>query len=248
MIRARRVDWFNTWFSGHARSRIRNTFGEVRVRGLDAAQKVAAEGPVLVVSNHTSWWDPLVALHVSTHMLGMAGHAMMDAKNLRRLPFFALVGGFGVELGNSKDGAAVIRYAAELLDAPKNLVWVFPQGAERPIHERPLGFRRGAGEIARIAPKAKVLPIGLHYEFGGMERPTLWVSFGDVVISEQDAEKNRAAQEQAVTVEMDRIERVMGHSGREFATYWKSPAPIVGLAMERMLAMMTGWWVSTRGG
>ncbi len=244
MIRARRVNWFNTWFSGHARSRIRNTFGEVRAHGLDAAQKVAAEGPVLVVSNHTSWWDPLVALHVSTHMLGLAGHAMMDAKNLRRLPFFGLVGGFGVELGNPKDGAAVIGYAAELLETPNNLVWVFPQGAERPIHERPLGFRRGAGEIARLAKNARVLPIALHYEFGGSEQPTLWLSFGDVVASTQDTAQNQAAQEQSVTVELERIEKALGHkSGLEFVTYWKRPKPLVGMAMERVLAMMTGWWV-----
>src|SRR5690349_14741241 len=122
MIRAQRVGWFNAWFSGHARSRIRNTFGAVRVRGLDKARAHAAESPLLVVSNHTSWWDPLVALHVSTHMLGTSGHALMDAKNLRRLPFFALVGAFGADLDNPADGAAVIRYAARLLETPNHLV------------------------------------------------------------------------------------------------------------------------------
>lgn len=246
MIRARRVNWFNAWFSGHARSRIRDTFGAVRVRGLEAARKHASAGSVLLVSNHTSWWDPLVALHVSTHLLGLAGHAMMDAKNLRRLPFFALVGGFGVELGNHEDGVAAIRYAAELLETPQNLVWVFPQGAERPIHERPLGFKRGAGEIARMAPKARVLPLGLQYEFGGVEKPTLWLSFGDVVPTGQDAGKNRTAQEEAVTTELERIEGAIGGSGAgEFATYWRMKDSAVGMAMERALAMMTGW--SVRG-
>jgi len=247
MIRARRVGWFNAWFSGHARSRIRNTFGEVRVRGLDRAKEYAGSAPLLVVSNHTSWWDPLVALHVSTHMLATAGHAMMDAKNLRRLPFFAMVGAFGVDLDNPADGAAVIRYAARLLDTPQNLVWVFPQGTERPIHERPLGFRAGSGEIARVAKKAKVLPVGLRYEFGGVERPTLWLSFGEVVAAGRDPGKNRAAQEEAVTAEMDRIEKALGGAGAgDFATYWRMKESAVGMAMERALAMMTGWWVGGR--
>jgi 1-acyl-sn-glycerol-3-phosphate acyltransferase len=238
------VGWFNAWFCGHARSRIRTTFGEVRVRGLDAARVHASSAPLLVVSNHTSWWDPLVALHVSTHMLGTAGHAMMDAKNLRRLPFFALVGAFGVDLDNPGDGAAVIRYAARLLEMPNNLVWVFPQGTERPVTERPLGFRAGSGEIARVAKKAKVLPVGLRYEFGGAERPTLWISFGEVVPAIRDAAKNRALQEEAVTTEMDRIEKaVRGEGAEEFATYWRMPANFVGLAMERTLAVMTRWWV-----
>jgi 1-acyl-sn-glycerol-3-phosphate acyltransferase len=244
MIRARRVGWFNAWFCGHARSRIRNTFGEVRVRGLETARAYAAEAPLLVVSNHTSWWDLLVALHVWTHMLGTAGHAMMDAKNLRRLPFFALVGAFGVDLDNAADGAAVIRYAARLLEAPGNLVWVCPQGAERPITERPLGFRAGSGEIARVAKKAKVLPVGIRYEFGGTERPTLWISFGEAVPAGRDTAKNRALQEEAVTGEMDRIEKaVRGEGAEEFVTYWRMRASFVGLAMERTLAGMTRWWV-----
>ncbi|HMY20759.1 MAG TPA: lysophospholipid acyltransferase family protein [Polyangium sp.] len=244
MIRARRVNWFNAWFSGHARSRIRTTFGEVRVHGLERAQAHAREAPLIVVSNHTSWWDPLVALHVSTHLLEKAGHAMMDAKNLRRLPFFGLVGGFGVELGNAQDGAAVIEYAAKLLEVPNNLVWIFPQGAERPIHERPLGFRRGSGEIARLAPQARVLPLGLWYEFGGVEKPTLWLSFGDVVKTTDDAAENRAAQEEAVTAELVRIEGAMGRTNAgEFVANWKTPRNYVGVAMERMLAGMTKWWV-----
>lgn len=244
MIRARRVGWFNAWFCGHARSRIRNTFGEVRVRGLDAARACAQSAPLLIVSNHTSWWDPLVVLHVSTHMLGTAGHAMMDAKNLRRLPFFALVGAFGVELGNRADGVAVIQYAAELLETPNNMVWVFPQGMERPVTERPLGFRAGAGKLAQIARNAKVLPIGLRYEFGGTERPTLWISIGEAVVAGDDAAKNRAMQEEAVTEELDRIDKALGGDGAdEFATYWRMRGNLVGVAMERMLAGMTRWWV-----
>jgi len=244
MIRARRVNWFNAWFSGHARSRIRKTFGEVRVRGLEAAKASALESPLLIVSNHTSWWDPLVAIHVTNHMLEKVGHAMMDAKNLKRLPFFAMVGAFGVDLTNPADGAAAIRYAARLLDTPKNSVWVFPQGAERPISERPLGFRPGSGEVARVAKKARVLPIGIFYEFGGVERPTLWISFGETIQSGRDTVKNRVEQEAAVTGELDRIDRALrGDRVDDFATYWKTPADVVGLAMERMLATMTGWWV-----
>ncbi len=244
MIRSRRVGWFNAWFCNHARSRIRNTFGEVRIRGLDAARVCAQSGPLLVVSNHTSWWDPLVALHVSLHMLGKAGHALMDAKNLRRLPFFALVGGFGVDLGNRADGVAAIRYAAELLETSNNLVWIFAQGTERPVTERPLGFRAGAGEVARMAEKAIVLPIGIRYEFGGAERPTLWLSIGEAVVASDDRAKNRTIQEEAVTVELDRIEKaVRGDGAEEFATYWRMREDLVGAAMERMLAGMTRWWV-----
>jgi 1-acyl-sn-glycerol-3-phosphate acyltransferase len=238
------VGWFNAWFSGHARSRIQRTFGEVRVRGLEVARTLAADAPLLVVSNHTSWWDPLVALHVSTHMLGTRGHAMMDAKNLRRLPFFALVGAFGVDLDNPADGAAAIRYAARLLNTPNNLVWVFPQGTERPVTERPLGFRAGSAEIARVAKKAKVVPVGLRYEFGGAERPTSWISFGEAVAANRDPSKSRAAQEEGVVAEMDRIERaVRGDGADEFEAYWRGKTSAMGRVMERTLAVTTRPWM-----
>lgn len=209
MIPARKGKWFNAWFAGHARSRIHATFGEVRVRGLAAARALAAEAPLLLVTNHTSWWDPLVILHLSQHALQVDGYAMMDAKNLRRLPFFARVGAFGVDLENPADGAAAIKYTVKLLDRPGRGVWIFPQGRERPSGERPLGFRPGSAEIARVARRAKAVPVALRYEMGGEERPRLYISFGEAVPAARDPAEGRRAQEQAVEAELDRIHEAL---------------------------------------
>lgn len=208
MIPASKQRPFNAWFAGHARGRIQRTFARVRVHGLARARELVAAGPVLVVSNHTSWWDPLLILHASQHLLGADGHALMDAKNLRRLPFFALVGAFGVDLDDAADRARVIEYAAKLLDRPGRLVWIFPRGRERPITERPLGFRRGSAEIARLAERAVTLPAAMRYEFASTEKPDLYLSFGEPAA--------REAHERAVEAEMDRIERaVRGEAGFE---------------------------------
>ena len=84
---------------------------------------------MLVVSNHTAWWDPLVAILLSHRILNTDGFALMDAKNLRRLPCFGRVGAFGVDLDDQRDGARAIRYAAKLLIAKelsrRRLVWIF---------------------------------------------------------------------------------------------------------------------------
>ena len=209
MIPARKGRWFNPWFAGHARARIHGAFSEVRVRGLAEARALAAETPLLCVANHTSWWDPLVILHLSQHLLGVDGYAMMDARNLRRLPFFSRVGAFGIDLDSPADGAAGIKYAAKLLDRPGRLVWVFPQGRDRPSGERPLGFRPGAAEIARVARRARTVPVGFRYEVGAEERPRLYVSFGAPVAALRDPAEGRRAQEQAVEAELDRIHRAL---------------------------------------
>ncbi|WP_437734901.1 lysophospholipid acyltransferase family protein [Sorangium sp. So ce1335] len=233
MIPARKHRWFNAWFAAHARARIHGTFGAVLARGVDAARALAAEAPLLLVANHVSWWDPLVILHASQHLLDVDGHAMMDADNLRRLPFFALVGAFGVDLDLPSDGTAAIRYAARLLDRPGRAVWIFAQGRERPSDERPLGFRAGAAQIARVARRARVLPVALRYELAGEERPRLYLSIGEPVAAPlrpgeaergeaeagrgeaeagrgaRDTEAACAAQEAAVAAELDRIHRAI---------------------------------------
>jgi 1-acyl-sn-glycerol-3-phosphate acyltransferase len=239
VIPARKSALFNAWFAGHARGRIHKTFGTVLIRGLEAVRSAAESAPVLVVSNHTSWWDPLVVLHLSQHLLKTDGYALMDAKNLRRLPFFALVGGFGVDLDQPADGAAGIMFAARLLREPGRLVWIFPQGRERPVTERPLGFKPGAAEIARVAKKAVTIPAALRYEVAGEEKPRIYVSFGEALSPERDATRAREKQEIAVAKELDRIEEAARGNTGEFVSVHRTEPPWIGAVAERLLAILT---------
>lgn len=209
MIPARKHGLFRWWFSGHARARLRASFSAVRAEGMDHLRAALAAGPALIVSNHTSWWDPMVVLYLTERVLRCDGHAMMDADNLRRLPFFAMVGAFGVDPASPSDGASAMRYAARLLDAPGRMVWVFPQGRERPVTERPLGFRPGSAEVARVA-RCVTVPIGLRYEHRGHERPELLMSIGEPLPWTKDVAGARAAHEAAVTARLDRLEAALG--------------------------------------
>ncbi len=240
MIPARKRRLFNAWFSGHARSRLRATFGVTHVHGLARARALCAEAPVLLVANHTAWWDPLVALHVSQHLLGVDGYAMMDAKNLRRLPFFGFVGAFGVDLDRPADGAAAIKYTARLLDRPGRAVWIFPQGRERPISEKPLAFRPGSAEIARVAHKARAVPVGLRYEFGADEKPSLYISLGAPLPPERDVEKALVTHERAVEAELQRIERAVHGEGQDFEVVHRAPEAWIGAVATSLLARLAG--------
>lgn len=238
MIPARRSALFTRWFAHVAAGRLRRQFGALRLAGLDEIAAPLARGPVLVVSNHPAWWDPLLLLEVCVRALGADAYAMMDARNLGRLPFFGLVGAFGVDLDDARDGARAVRYAARLLDRPGRLVWIFAQGRERPVTARPLGFRAGSAAVARLAPSAVVVPAALRYEFGGAPDPTAWVACGRALARGDAA--SLAAQEAAVAAELDRIEGAVGDGGgAEFATRWqRRPSGLSALA-ERTLAAFT---------
>ncbi len=203
MIVARRWPWFAAWLARHSQARLRKRFDSIHIRGLDRLADVSKTQPVLFVANHVCWWDGLVILYLSVHLLKQDAYAMMLAKNLAERFFFARAGGFGVDTDRAGDGAAGIRHAASLLDRPGRAVWIFPQGREQPQDKRPLGFARGAGVVHRLAPEARVVPVGIVYRFGGHERPELWVSFGT---SRGTSTRQLEAD---VTHELDRIAEVV---------------------------------------
>ncbi len=236
MIPARKSPLLSAWFGRHAEGRLSRTFSRVRVRGTGELMEVLTRRPVLVVANHESWWDSLFAIWLGHRALRFDGYAMMDADNLRRLPFLGRVGGFGVERGR---GEEALRYAAALLDRPGRLVWMYPQGAERPAGVRPLGFRRGAAVIAAHADCA-VVPLAVRYRFGARPRPEAWLSFGPAVPGHPDLETSRGLQEAAVQGELDRIHGALtGDAGDEFPALLARRRPLLERVAEVALARLT---------
>ena len=233
MIPARKRGWLRWLFRRHARSRVFGTFGSIALHGAEHLRAASRSGPVLAVANHTSWWDGMMLIMLSEHIVPSDAYVMMDAANLRRLPFFAGLGAFGVDLSSRRDGAVAVRYAAELLSGPGRVVWVFPQGEERPVHERPLRFSAGAARIASLAD-ARTVPVALSYVFGAREQPDVFVSIGPPLV-----DADRDAQAAAVQAELERIERALSEPGSEaFETIGRAARRSGGWA-EKMLAALT---------
>ncbi len=228
---------FSRWFERRVHRRVREEFGALYLAGRQHLAQALAQGPVLVVSNHSAWWDPLLVLVLTERMIPADGYAMMDADNLRRLPFFAKVGGFGVDRSSRRDGAQAVRYAASLLDRPGRLVWIFAQGQERPLHERPLRFLGGAAQLARRLPAVTVLPVALSYAFGSAAAPFIHVAVGSPLPAARSLAQARRAQAEAVEAELARVERELSEPGSQgfVAHALERPRRLERLA-ERMLA------------
>jgi 1-acyl-sn-glycerol-3-phosphate acyltransferase len=209
MIPARQSRFFSWWFSRHAEGRLRSAFEAVYVRGLEATLDVAQRSPIILVSNHTSWWDTMVSVYLVPRRMRLDGYAMMDEANLRKLPFFAKVGAFGVDLSGGGAARESLEYATSLLDRPGRLVWIYAQGRERASTKRPLGFRRGSAVIALAAPRAAVVPFGIRYEVAGTERPLLFLSFGEPLERASSVDDERARQEAGVTTLLDAMDGVV---------------------------------------
>lgn len=150
-----------------------------RFAGLYLEGRVPTEGPVLLLGNHTGWWDGPLALMLQRMRSPVPGYVGMEAANLLRYRMFRRAGCFGIDRASPLVAYAGLKYAAELY-AGGNAVWVFPQGVMRHLDARPLGFERGVGAIAKTLGRVRTVPVSFRYELHGEDRPDAHVRFGEV--------------------------------------------------------------------
>lgn len=185
------------------------------VAGLAAARKVARRQPLLLVANHVAWWDSFLVISID-EALGTEGYALMDIASTRRLPFFARLGALPLDQARPRAG---LREAAGLLDRPGRALWIFPQGTQRPPHLRPLAFRRGVGSLARAAPAAAVVPIGIQYLFRDAPGPAAFAAIGEAMdFAAVAAPRGVRLVEDAVGRQLHRIDEDFASATSAFST------------------------------
>ncbi len=160
---------------GYARRRVSRRLDGLWVSGLDEARAALAARPLIFAANHVSWWDVLLLL-VLDEELGGVGWAVMDAENLRRLPFFGWVGALPLDRSSRERSRACLEYSAALLDRPGRSIWMFPQGRQRPAHLRPLDLKPGL-RIMHAHNPVDVVGVSIDYVFLERDRPAAIVRF-----------------------------------------------------------------------
>ncbi len=144
-------------------------FNPVEIRG----KVLQKDLPVLLLSNHSTWFDGFWAEYVNQKIFSRKFHFMMLEPQLRRYWFFNYCGGFSVRK-NSRSVLETIGYAAELLTAPGNIVLVFPQGEIQSIHNQTIRFERGAELILkRLQNPVQIVFLVSLTDYFSSEKPRL---------------------------------------------------------------------------
>ncbi len=168
-----------TLFSGYVDWYLRRNFHCVRVAAASLT-KVAAERPTLVLLNHPSWWDPLVALELAMAYFPKWNHyAPIDASALRQYGFFRKLGFFGVEPGTPSGAATFLRIGEAILSRPAHALWVTAQGHFADPRIRPVELRPGTGHLLTRVRNVNVLPVALEYPFWEERFAEVLVRFGE---------------------------------------------------------------------
>ncbi len=148
-------------------------WGRLEVEGLDS---LPAEGPVLVVGNHDSHWDPVtvgVAAIRRRQIKALAKSTLWDVRGLS--PVLDGMGQIPIERG-AGDAGALSRAIEELRAGA--CIGVFPEGTRS--RGEVLRPRSGVGRLALEVPEAKLVCVaieGTSEMTGFPRRPRLWTRF-----------------------------------------------------------------------
>ncbi len=131
-----------------------SAWGRLEVEGLEA---LPASGPVLVVGNHDSHWDPVavgIAAIRRRQIRALAKSTLWDVKGLS--PVLNGMGQIPIERG-AGDKAALARAIEELRAGA--CIGVFPEGTRS--RGEVLRARSGVGRLALEVPEAKLVCVAV---------------------------------------------------------------------------------------
>jgi 1-acyl-sn-glycerol-3-phosphate acyltransferase len=132
------------FFKWYIRFKINRNFIPVKI----TSEIIEKNLPVLLITNHNSWWDGLWVEYVNQRIFKRKYHFMMLEDQLRKFWFFNYTGGFSVRK-NSKSIIETLDYTRQLLTNKNNLVLMYPQGEIQSMHEPVFKFERGLEYILK---------------------------------------------------------------------------------------------------
>jgi 1-acyl-sn-glycerol-3-phosphate acyltransferase len=169
------------WFTWYCRGYLRRHFHSLRVSRAGLPPDTAGR-PLVIYTNHASWWDPLVGLIIKdTFFTDRSLFVPIDAAMLERYRMFAKLGFFGVEQGSRRGAVQFLRQAEVVLDSPNHLLAVTPQSRFADVRERPVRFHAGLGHLAKRVERAVFLPMASEFVFWEERLPEILVRFGEPV-------------------------------------------------------------------
>jgi 1-acyl-sn-glycerol-3-phosphate acyltransferase len=140
--------------------------------------------PVVIYSNHPSWWDPALYILVGTKLMpGRIGYGPMDARALRSYRLMRRMGVFGIDSGHARGAAEFLHLSRRVLEQPKGILWVTAEGQFTDARKRPVCLRPGIAHLARHMPGIVLLPLAIEYSFWNESRPEALVRFGTPIES-----------------------------------------------------------------
>ena len=139
--------------------------------------------PLLLLPNHSSWWDGFFIYLLNNKILQRKIYLMMLEDQLKQNHFFRFLGAYSIKSENSSNVRQSIQYTIDLLNRTEEapLICFFPQGELQSWNTRPIVFKKGLEFILkRIKTEINLCFLGIRIEFLGEQRPEVFFQFSSV--------------------------------------------------------------------
>lgn len=138
-------------------------------------------GPLVIYTNHPSFWDPLTCVVAVQSLL--PNHKLfgpIDQEALKKHWYFTGLGFFGIKT-NSITGYRQFRKISQaiLSEVDQSCLLLTPEGTFTDPTDRPLRLKRGLAHFVASLPKSPTLyPLAIDYRLGAEAKPTAWLYLG----------------------------------------------------------------------
>jgi 1-acyl-sn-glycerol-3-phosphate acyltransferase len=175
------------WFTWYSRGFIRKHFHSLRISSSGGFNE-HVDRPIVLYTNHASWWDPLVGLVVVNSLFPKrALYAPIDALMLAKYRMFGRMGFFGVEKDTRKGAIDFLTTSTQMLGKSDAILAVTAQGRFADVRERPANIKRGLAHLSMRVPSAIFIPACIEYVFWEEKLPEVLVRFGEPIVIGNEA-------------------------------------------------------------
>ncbi len=181
MIQAQHRFWADFIFQPYLTRLFKRHFHTIQVLG--DLPEVPNHLPLLLLPNHSTWWDGFFIYLLNKRIFRRTAYLMMLEAQLSKYKFFAKIGAYSIEPKHRQGIVESLEYTVELLKRGTPLISIFPQGELLPWHTRPLNYKRGVEWVLREYGKpVAILPVAIRTEFLGEKRSEAFFLFGDIKV------------------------------------------------------------------
>jgi len=177
MIKANHSYFGEIFFKYYSRIKLKNHFHAIRFVGEieDLGQ------PILVISNHFSWWDGFIQLQLNNHLFKRKFHVMMLEEQLKKFKILNKGGAFSVQK-NSRDIINSLNYSVDLLSDKNNLLLLFPQGEIQSLYTDNFVFGNGLNYLLKNKKTDIQLIFNINLvDYFSDSKPTLTIYFKEYI-------------------------------------------------------------------
>lgn len=134
--------------------------------------KIDFSQALLIIGNHSTWWDGFLIWQMNRQVLKKKFHLMMLESQLKKFWFFQKIGCFSIDPGN-RSVVESLKYAAQILENKQNIVAFYPQGQLHSIFDENILFNKGIEVILKNNAETDVLFYALFVDYSSNSKPYL---------------------------------------------------------------------------